>query len=76
MKDIQNRLKRIKGQIQGLHNLLEYPDDCEKIIIQFQAVQGAFDICFSKLLHDNLRKCLFSNDPAQLERILKILIKQ
>ena len=76
MKDIQSRLRRIEGQIRGLQNLLDSPDDCEKIIIQFQAVQGAFDTCFSKLLHDNLQKCLLEKAPEQLEKILKILVKK
>jgi DNA-binding FrmR family transcriptional regulator len=76
MKDIQNRLKRIEGQVRGLQTLLESPDDCEKIITQFQAAQGAFDVCFSKLLHDNLQKCLLSQDPEQLDKILKLLVKK
>lgn len=76
MKNIQNRLKRIEGQIRGLHNLLESSDDCEKIIMQFQAVQGAFDTCFSSLLHDNLQKCLLSQNSNELEKILKILVKK
>lgn len=76
MKDIQTRLKRIEGQVRGLQNLLETTNDCEKIIVQFQAVQGALDTCFSKLLHKNLQKCFISKDPAQLENILKTLVKK
>lgn len=76
MKDIQNRLKRIEGQVRGLQTLLNSPDECEKIITQFQAVQGALDVCFSKLLHDNLQKCLLSQNPEQLEKVLKILVKK
>ncbi len=76
MKDIQNRLKRIEGQVRGLQTLLESSDDCEKIITQFQAAQGALEICFSKLLQDNLQKCLLSQDSAQLEKVLKLLVKK
>ena len=76
MKDIQNRLKRIEGQVRGLQTLLTNADDCEKIITQFQAVQGAFGTCFSKLLQDNLQKCLLSQNPKQLETILKLLVKK
>ncbi len=76
IKDIQNRLKRIEGQVRGLQTLLENPEDCEKIVTQFQAVQGAFDTCFSKLLHDNLQMCLLSKSTEQLQRLLNILVKK
>lgn len=76
MKNIQNRLKRIEGQIRGLQKLLKEPNDCKKMITQFQAIQGAFDTCFSKLLQDNLQKCLLSKNPEQLETILKTLVKK
>lgn len=76
MKEIQNRLKRIEGQIRGLQTLLESSNDCEKIIVQFQAAQGALDTCFSKLLHDNLQQCIITKDPAQMEKIVKTLVKK
>lgn len=76
MKDIQNRLKRLEGQIRGLQKLLETSQDCEKIITQFQAAQGAFDTCFAIMLHKNLKTCLRTKESEKLEKILKVLAKK
>jgi len=76
MDDIQNRLRRLEGQVRGLQNLLKSPDDCEKIIIQFQAAKAALDTCFSKFLEQNLQKCLLVKNSEKMEKILKYLVKK
>lgn len=76
MKKIQNRLKRLEGQIRGLQKLLNEPNDCEKIIIQFSAAKSALDNCFSLLLRDNLTKCLKQKETKDLDKILKLIIKK
>ena len=76
MKNIQNRLKRIEGQIRGLQKLLETTDDCEKIVIQFSAAKSALDNCYSLLLTENLVKCFKNKDKKDLDKILKLIIKK
>ena len=76
MEAIQNRLKRIEGQIRGLQKLLEEsPDDCEKVIIQFKAAQSALDNCFSTLLNNNLQQCIKTKDKKTMEKVLKLIVK-
>jgi len=76
MKKIQNRLKRLEGQIRGLQKLLETADDCEKIIIQFSAAKSALDNCYSLLLTENLSKCFKNKDDKDLDKLLKLIIKK
>ena len=76
MKKIQNRLKRLEGQIRGLQKLLETADDCEKIIIQFSAAKSALDNCYALLLSENLAKCFRNKDNQDLEKLLKLIIKK
>ncbi len=76
MKKIQNRLKRIEGQVRGLQNLLETADDCEQIIIQFSAAKSALDNCDALLLSENLAKCFKNKDNKDLDKLLKLIIKK
>jgi DNA-binding FrmR family transcriptional regulator len=76
MKKIVNRLRRLEGQIRGLQKLLENPEDCEKIIIQFQAAKSALDGAFSELLSTNLKQCMDGRETHKIEKILKLLSKK
>lgn len=77
MKNIQNRLRRIEGQIRGLQKILvDSPDDCEKVITQFKAAQSALDNCFATLLNEHLRGCINGADSQKMEKILKLITKQ
>ena len=76
MNKIQNRLKRIEGQLRGLQKSVETSEDCEKTIIQFMAAKSALENCFSALLNENLNKCLKNGDSNQVEKILKLIIKK
>lgn len=76
MKKIQNRLKRLEGQIRGLQKLLETTDDCEKIVVQFSAAKSALDNCYSLLLTENLSKCFKNKEEKDLDKILKLIIKK
>lgn len=76
MDQIVARLKRINGQISGLIKLIEAKEDCEKIIIQFQAVKGALNGAFTKLLSDRTTQCSRDRDLKKLEKILKVLVNE
>ena len=76
MDKIKNRLKRIEGQIRGLQRLLDNPEDCEQVIIQFSAVRSALDNCFSALLSENLTTCIRKKNTKDLDKILKLIVKK
>jgi len=70
------RLNKIIGQIQGLSKMIETDEDCQKIIIQFQAVKGALNSAFNEVLDDNLDRCLKEQQSKELKTILKQVIKR
>ncbi len=76
MADTITRLKRVHGQIQGIINMLEKQDDCEQIVIQFQAVKEALNSAFTEHLSENIERCIQSKNAQKIERLLKLLVKQ
>ncbi|MCD4705787.1 metal-sensing transcriptional repressor [bacterium] len=76
MKKEIAKLNIIIGQIQGLSKMIETGDDCEKIIIQFQAVKGALEAVFNVVLNDNLDRCLRGKRSKELKTILKQITKR
>jgi len=73
MQSINTRLKKIVGQITGIMKMIEGEQDCEKIIIQFQAVKAALNSAFSESLNLNLENCLQNNDSEKMKKILKLI---
>ena len=69
------RLKKIIGQINGVIKMMENAEDCEKTIIQYQAIKSAVESAFSEFLHNNLEKCLLHKDQTKLEKIVKLISK-
>ena len=76
MVDAIMRLKRIHGQIQGLITMLEKEEDCEKIVVQFQAAKEALNSAFTQHLSNHLSKCIKEKDNTKIEKLLKLAIKQ
>jgi len=76
MQDINNRLKKVIGQLTGIMKMIDEQQDCEKIIIQFQAAKAALDSAFSESLNTNLEKCLQKKDSKNIKNILKLISKK
>lgn len=57
-RDIINRLNTLKGQIEGISNMLKNENDPEHILIQFKAIQKAVDKAHYLLLDEVYRKAL------------------
>ena len=76
MKKETAKLNKIAGQVTGLGRMVEVDEDCEKIIIQFQAVKGALNSVFSDVLNDNLDRCLRGDRSEELKNILKEITKK
>ena len=70
------RLNRVIGQLSGIIKMMEEGQDCEKVIIQFQAAKAALESAFSESLHSNLERCLQTKDSEQMKHLLKLLAKQ
>ncbi|WP_151529643.1 MULTISPECIES: metal-sensitive transcriptional regulator [Corynebacterium] len=52
------RLKRIEGQIRGIHRMVDEDEYCIDVLTQIQAARAALDNVALKLLDDHLSHCV------------------
>lgn len=57
-KDMLNRLKRIEGQIRGIHGMVEKDAYCIDILIQVAAANSALKSFGKVLLENHIRTCV------------------
>lgn len=72
------RLNIIRGQIDGLANLIEKKDDCRKITEQFHAINVALKKTIEMYFKENLTTCLESVDLKKrktIEFLLEEIVK-
>ena len=72
------RLHIVKGQIDGLINLMEKQEDCHKITEQFYAINAGLKKAIEIHFKDNLSSCLKSINLKKrktIEFFLKEIIK-
>ncbi|MCB0362028.1 MAG: metal/formaldehyde-sensitive transcriptional repressor [Bdellovibrionales bacterium] len=71
---IIKRLRRIKGQVEGVERLIEGEQDCFKVLQSLAACRGALNGLFAELTQEHLMNHVVSNsvkptkqDKAALE---------
>ena len=57
-ENLQARLKRIEGQVRGLHKMIDEDKYCLDIITQVSSVQAALQQVSVLLLENHLRGCV------------------
>lgn len=57
-KPIQNRLRRIEGQVRGLQRMIDDDAYCVEILTQVAAVQTALEQVAVKVLDGHVRHCV------------------
>ncbi|WP_028059927.1 metal-sensitive transcriptional regulator [Candidatus Solirubrobacter pratensis] len=62
---LQKRLKRIEGQVRGVHGMVEDDRYCIDVITQISAIQAALDKVALGLLDDHARHCVMGADEAE-----------
>ncbi|MDN0073451.1 metal/formaldehyde-sensitive transcriptional repressor [Crenobacter sp. SG2303] len=78
-KQLLTRVRRIKGQAEGLERALEAETDCSAILQQIAAIRGAVNGLMTEVLEGHLREHLGSDatDPQQrdddLEQVVGVL---
>jgi DNA-binding FrmR family transcriptional regulator len=73
-RDIITRLKRARGQIDGIINMIEDDRTCADVVTQLAAVSKALDRAGFKVVATGLRQCIIQGDAApmteeQLEKL-------
>ena len=56
-ENIQNRLKRSAGQINGIVNMIDEKRPCEEIVMQLTAVKSSIDKAIKLVIATNIENC-------------------
>ena len=74
-KDILNRLKRIEGQVKGIHGMVEKDSCCNDILIQISAIRSAINKVGALMLENYACNCLNIESENENDENIKALIK-
>jgi DNA-binding FrmR family transcriptional regulator len=74
-KLMENRLKRLEGQVAGLREKILEDITCEVIIPQFLAVKGAFNAAFEVYVKEALAECA-AKDSKKRDQLISMLIRK
>ena len=79
LRRLQNRLRRMVGQINGISKMLEENRYCGDILIQVAAVESAIQSFGYLVLQDHLRSCVVEEiqkgDTAILDEAMELIRK-
>lgn len=64
---LQNRLRRIEGQVRGIQRLIDEDTYCVDVLTQVSAVKSALDRVAMLLLEDHLSHCVVGAAEAAVE---------
>lgn len=67
------RLKRIRGQIDGIVKMYEERRECSDVVTQIAAVRAALGAVGKELLTGEAVSCLRTKKSSKLEQLLKQL---
>ena len=62
MTSVINRIKRARGQLDGVLRMLETGRDCEDVVTQLAAVSRALDRAGFAIVATGLQQCLAAGD--------------
>lgn len=77
-QDLLVRLRRIEGQVRGLHRMIEEGEECAGVVNQLAAVRGALDQVGFMLLSCRMAECVkMEGEEGQkaLEDAMKLFLK-
>ncbi|MHB1067532.1 MAG: metal-sensitive transcriptional regulator [Candidatus Nanopelagicales bacterium] len=66
--DIVLRLKRARGQLDGVINMIDEDRSCSDIVTQLAAVSKALDRVGFKIVASGLQQCMERGDDAPVSR--------
>ncbi|MGZ8631574.1 MAG: metal-sensitive transcriptional regulator [Actinomycetota bacterium] len=67
MREVVNRLHRVRGQVDGLATMIEEGRDCRDVVRQFAASTRALERAGARYLVANLTACLRDEEAAAAE---------
>ena len=63
--DLQQRLRRIEGQVRGVQGMVEEERYCIDVLTQIGAIQAALDKVALGLLDDHARHCVIGAEASK-----------
>lgn len=63
-KKMLNRIRRIRGQVEGIERALEEERDCTSILQTVAACRGALNSLMSKIIEGHIREHVLDPDEA------------
>ena len=75
-KAVINRLRTIKGHIQGIENMVEEEKNCQDILLQVAAVKASLQKVGIVIMENHTQSCLMDEnlDREELEKTIKIIV--
>lgn len=68
-KNLKNRIKRAKGQMQGILNMMDTDTNCKDILTQLKAVRSSVDKAIGILTTNNLIQKIEENNSITVSDI-------
>lgn len=59
------RLKKIEGQVRGIHRMIEQGEDCAEVLNQLRAARKAFDKVGFIILAGKMKECISEKGGAR-----------
>jgi DNA-binding FrmR family transcriptional regulator len=78
--DILKRLRRIEGQIKGIHRMIEGDQCCNDVLVQVAAVKAAISKVGGLVLENYSKDCIKKaieqdSDDDRIENLINTIIK-
>jgi DNA-binding FrmR family transcriptional regulator len=67
---VLNRLRRIEGQVRGVHRMVEQDRYCIDVLTQISAIQAALDKVGLELLDDHARRHVLAPEAEDKESLI------
>lgn len=72
-KKIINRLKTIKGHIQGIENMVESDKCCDEILVQIAAVKQSIHKVGLAVMETHASQCFIDDDKVDKEKMEELI---
>jgi CsoR family transcriptional regulator, copper-sensing transcriptional repressor len=69
-RSIQNRLKRLEGQIRGLQAMVDADKDCQEVLTQVMAAKSALNRVGLLIIGHSMKSCLAQSDAVDRDEII------
>jgi DNA-binding FrmR family transcriptional regulator len=73
-KDIQNRLRRIEGQVKGIERMLDNEACCKDILVQVAAVRAAVNKVGTMIIQNYAGNCFLPNENEEQSKKVEELL--